>query len=101
MRTKYGTTRVDLAAIGPPARPENASVCRTESVTEDTDQTARVRCCPPLRAAIQSPVHLSIDERTSPPLDPGAGAGDTEPELVVEPARSASTRLLLASRTVL
>ena len=72
-----------------------------ESVTEDTDQSARVRCCPPLRAAIQSPVHLSIDQRTSPPLDPGAGAGDTEPELVVEPARSPSARLLLASRTVL
>jgi len=50
---------------------------------------------------MQSPVHLSIDESFSPPLDPGAGAGDTEPELVVEPARSASMRLLLASRTVL
>jgi hypothetical protein len=31
-------------------------------------------------AAILSPVHLPIDEITAPPLDAGAGEGDTVPE---------------------
>jgi hypothetical protein len=33
-------------------------------------------------AAIQSPVYLPIDEITAPPLDAGAGDGDTVPEQV-------------------
>jgi hypothetical protein len=33
-------------------------------------------------AAIQSPVHLPIDEITAAPLDAGAGEGDNVPEQV-------------------
>jgi hypothetical protein len=34
-------------------------------------------------AAIQPPVHLPIDVKTTPPLDASAGAGDTVPAQVV------------------
>jgi hypothetical protein len=49
---------------------------------------------------MQSPVHLPIDEKTTPPLDAGAGAGDTVPAPVVERARSART-CPLDARTVI
>jgi hypothetical protein len=52
-------------------------------------------------AAIPSPVHLHIDEITAPPLDAGAGDGDTVPEQVGKCARSATTCLLLDSPTVI